>query len=394
MKKILIVTGELSGEIHASNLLKYINEKKSSVECYAVGSDILKSCGCKIIADYRNISIIGFVEVIKKYIPALKIFNRVKRFLYTNRPDLVILVDFPGFNLRLAKVSHKLGIKTVYFIPPQIWAWHYNRIKKIKKYIDFVIPILPFEEKIFKDAEVAAKYFAHPLVENISGYISKKEFKKRLKIKDRYKVISLFPGSRQQEIEYNLDLMLKSAKEIAKQMQNIFYIVGCAPTIDKSIINEKIREYSLKNIKVVQGDTYSILNISDAAIVVSGTITLEAAYFKVPMVVIYHLSKLSYWFIKNFIIKIKFISLVNIIRNREVVKELVGNRLSVDNIKSEVVKILQNKRYNNKMKKELNKIKAVMGKKGVLKRAVDEILFSGDGGSLGSLYSIRKADLQ
>lgn len=367
MKKILFITGELSGETHTRNLIKYIKQIKKNIKCYAIGSDLLKKQGCVILEDYRNISIIGFAEVIGKYFYILKIFRKIKKFLEIEKPDIVILVDFPGFNLKVSEYCKKLGIKTVYFIAPQIWAWHYNRIKKIKKYIDFVIPVLPFEEKIYKKEKIPAKYFGHPIVENINVSIPKKIYKSKLKIPETYKIISIFPGSREQEIDYNLDIILESASLIQKRISKTYFLIGCASTININLIKEKLKKYCIRNIKIVQGQTYNLLNISNCAIVVSGTITLEATYFKIPMVVIYNLNRVSLWIIKNFLIKVKFISLVNLIAGKRVVKEFVGRNLTSENVAEECVNLLNNKRYRDKQIAELKKIKKLLGKRGSLK---------------------------
>lgn len=374
MKKILFITGELSGETHTRNLVKYIKQIRKNIKCYAIGSDLLRKQGCIILEDYKNISIIGLAEVIGKYFYILKVFKKIKKFLETEKPDVVVLVDFPGFNLNLAKYCKKLGIKTIYFIAPQIWAWHYKRIKKIKKYIEFVIPVLPFEEKIYKKEKIPVKYFGHPIVENINVSISKRIYKSKLKIPKAYKVISLFPGSRKQEIEYNLDIILETAALIQKKIAKTYFLIGCAPTINTNIIKEKLKKYCIGNIKIIQGQTYNLLNISDCAIVVSGTITLEATYFKTPMVVIYNLNKISLWLIKNFLIKVKFISLVNLIAGKRVVQEFVGKTFTSENVAEESIKLLNNKKYREKQIAELEKIKKLLGKKGSLKETAKLIL--------------------
>lgn len=373
MKKIFFITGELSGETHTKNLINYLKQLRKDIKYYAVGSDLLKKEGCKIIEDYRNISIIGFAEVISKYFYILKVFRKVKKFLKTEKPDLVILVDFPGFNLKIARYCKKNKIKTVYFIPPQIWAWHYKRIKKIKEYIELVIPILPYEEKIYQREGIPVKYYGHPIVENIKIDCPEHIYRKRLKISDKCKIIALFPGSRAQEIEYNMGIILKAALLIEKEIPDTYFLIGCAPTIDKKLIENNMKKHQIKNIKFLFNQTYNILNIADCVIAVSGTITLESAYFKVPMVAIYNISKISYWLIKNFIIKVKFISLVNLIAGKKVVAELVGSALTPENIANECKKLLVNKEYRKKQIKELSRIKKLIGNRGGLKKTASLI---------------------
>jgi len=366
MKSILFITGELSGEIHTRNLIKALKKLRSDIKYYAVGSEILKSEGCEIVQDYKDISIIGFVEVLKRIFKVLKAFKKVREFIKLKKPDLIVLVDFPGFNLKIAKYCKKYNLKVIYFIAPQIWAWHYKRIKIIKKYVDFVIPILPFEEKIYRREKIPAKYYGNPIFENILNYKISKNFKEILKIPKNYKVVSIFPGSRIQEIEYNFDELLKALQILNSLEKKIYFLVSAAFTIDENILNEKLKFYKIDNIKVVKNENYNLLKISDVSILVSGTITLEALFFNVPYLVVYKLNPITYWFAKNFIVKIKFISLTNIVANKLVVKEFIGSDFKSEKIVKEVLKILEDKNYRKKMIKNLSEVKSKLYRKNAL----------------------------
>ncbi|MBN1899257.1 MAG: lipid-A-disaccharide synthase [Spirochaetes bacterium] len=372
MKKIFILTGELSGETHAKNLIRYMKQIRKDLKFYAIGSGLLKKEGCLILEDYKNISIIGFIEVLSKYFLIKKILKKVFHFLQSQRPDMVILVDFPGFNLRVARYCHDLGIKTVYFIPPQIWAWHYHRVEEIKKYIDLVIPVLDFEKKIYGKERIPYTFFGHPVTENI--WIRDKDLKIRLNIPKKHKLIAVFPGSRAQEIKYNLDVICRGVCLIQSKMPDTFILMGCASNIKKNILQEKIKTYHLQNTMVLQDRTCDILNIADCAIMVSGTITLEGAFFLVPMLVVYNLSKLSYLLIRYFLIRTKFISLVNLLFGKKIVEELVGKDLTPENISLECLKILQNRSYRQDQQKALKKVKSLLGRKGDLEKTARKIL--------------------
>ncbi len=365
MKKILIITGELSGEIHAANLIKEIKKVKKNVEFYGIGSSLLKKEGVTIIEDYRNISIIGFIEIFSKYFYIKKVLKKVYNFIKENIPDIIITVDFPGFNFRVAKYAKKFNIKLVYYIPPQIWAWHYSRIKFIKKYYDLVIPILPFEEKIYKKEKINVKYFGHPIIDNIKITERKSDVKKKYKIPSNKKIIIIMPGSRKQEIISHLSVINEVVKYFNKKDKSLYFII---------LGIDKIKMEKLENLRVIYKNNYNIMNIADAGIIKSGTSTLESAYFSFPFLVFYKLSYISYLIIKYFIIKVKFVSLVNLIAGKQVVKEFLQKEFNKNNIIKEIENILYNKKYQIKIRKDLKRIKMKLGKKGVSKRIAKEIV--------------------
>ncbi len=366
MKKILILTGELSGEIHAANLIKELKKKYNNIKYYAVGSKLLKKNKCEIIEDYKHISIIGFSEVISKFFIIRKIFKKIFNFIKQTQPDLIITIDFPGFNLRVAKYAKNFNIKTIYFIPPQIWAWNYKRIKLIKKYYSLVFPILPFEKKIYAKENIPVRYYGHPIIDNIKTNYSAKIFKQKYNIPLNKKIIIIMPGSRQQEIKNNLKIIIESIKLLNKKSKDLYFIISAAKKIN---LTSKI-----KNLKIIYNRNYDILNIADAGIIKSGTSTIEAAFFKLPFVVVYKVSRFSYLLIKYFLVKVKFVSLVNLIANKKIVKELLQDEFTPENISDEILKILKNKKYRNKMIKELSIVKKQIGRKGVLSRIAKDII--------------------
>ncbi|MBU1077679.1 MAG: lipid-A-disaccharide synthase [Spirochaetes bacterium] len=372
-KKILISCGELSGEIHSSNLVKEIRKISKNTRFFAVGSVLLKKTGCKIIVDYREISIMGFTEVIKKYFYIRKRIRFVKDFIKRESPDAVILVDFPGFNFIIAEYAKKLNIRIIYYIPPQIWAWHYSRVKKIRKFADLVIPILPFEKDIYTRENIPCKYFGHPVVDNIRFSFSKKEYYKKHRIPSNKKIIALLPGSRPQEIEHHIDHLLKTASKLEEKYSDLVFIINVADTVDLKMIKERISKYAIKQMRVVQKENYDLFNNAFAAICVSGTVTLETAFFKVPMTVIYQVDALFYFIVKHFLIKVPFISLVNLIAGKPVLKEIVQKELTSENLLKEADRLIADDKYRKKMITSLEQVKKKLGKKGIVQSIAREV---------------------
>ncbi len=373
-KNIFISCGELSGEIHLSNLVKELKQQNKNLRFYGIGSEWLKKIGCQILADYREISIIGIFEVIKKYFYIKKRLNEIKRFIQQTPISLMILVDFPGLNFLIAQYAKQKGIKIIYFIPPQIWAWHYKRIKKIRELFELVIPILPFEQAIYKKEKIPYRYFGHPIVDNIQVTLSKQQFYDKYKISSRKKLIAFLPGSIKMEIENNLPVMAQVAEKLGEEHDDLVFIINKAKTIEKSLIQQIIKNYRIKKLIILSEQNYNLLNASQAGILVSGTITLEAAYFTLPHIVIYRVHPVSYHLFKM-LAKIKYISLPNLIADRLIVPELIQNDLTEKNVLNEIEKIISNHSCRVKMKKQLGMIKKVLGKKGVIRNISREILY-------------------
>ncbi len=357
----MIIAGETSGDIHAANLLKSFKKKKD-VKFFGIGGERMEKEGCDILYPMDKIEVLGFFEPIFKFKEILKARNILIRRIKQKKPDFAILIDFPGFNLSFAKILKRFDIPVFYFIAPQIWAWGKNRILSIKKYVKHIYPILPFEKKIFDREKIDSSYFGNPLLDiiEIKNEIKREEFK------EYEKIIALLPGSRENEIKTLLPLIIEGFK-IFKGDKNILGIVALS--------NEKYKNYAEnviegeKDIKIFYGKTYDVLNISDAAVISSGTATLESAIIGTPMVVVYKLSNLSY-LIARFITKLKFVSLVNIILNEYVVPELIQN-FKPENIAQKIEYVLKKYEY---IKNKFNIIRERLGQKGVYDRVVCDII--------------------
>lgn len=339
--KYYIIAGEASGDLHGSNLIVELKQLDAQAKIRCWGGDKMEAAGAELVKHYRQLAFMGFTEVVKNLRTIFKNLAFCKANILQFQPDVLVLIDYPGFNLRIAEWARKQGLKTVFYISPQVWAWKENRVKAIKRDIDRMIVILPFEKEFYKKWNYDVDYVGHPLVQVV------KEFKLAHKKKPATflntssiamdeaapQLIALLPGSRKQEILKKLPYML----EVSKYFPTFHFVVAKAPGIEDDFYDELLAPY--KNVSAVVNKTYDLLNASVAALVTSGTATLETALFGVPEVICYKGSSISYQIAKR-LISIKYICLVNLIMDKEVVKELIQDQLTVENIKRELSLIL------------------------------------------------------
>ena len=339
-----IISGEASGDLHGSNLIKQLLVKDDNANIRCWGGDLMQATGATLIKHYRELAFMGFLEVLKNIKTIFKNIAFCKKDILGFKPDVLVLIDYPGFNLRIAKWAKQQNIKIAYYISPQVWAWKPNRVKQMKLDIDKMICILPFEKKYYKDKwNWEVEYVGHPLTEVIQEFQLNNNEIQHLEFKIQ-NCIAILPGSRKQEITKKLPIMLS----VAKHFKDYQFIVAKAPGIDDEFYNTYLQQYS--NVSSVSNQTYQLLSISKAAIVTSGTATLETALFKIPEVVCYKTSNISYAIGKR-LVKIKFISLVNLIMDKLVVKELIQDDLTTENI----TKVLNDLLHNEERKEQLNK---------------------------------------
>ena len=344
--KYYIIAGEASGDLYGSNLVKELRLKDSKADIRAWGGDLMKKQGVDLVKHYKDHNYMGFLEVIRNLGTILKNISFCKQDIKAFSPDALILIDFPGFNMRIAKYFYQYSFPVLYYIAPQVWAWKENRVEAIKKYVDKLYVILPFEKEFLKKHGVESNYMGHPLLEHILNFkdkesVSKSKFVEEHGLEVEKPIISLLPGSRKQEIEKKLPVMLRAVSSYSKD----FNIVIAGMENFKNLYREIT---SNSNAKVICNDTYNLLNNSNIALVTSGTATLETAFFNVPQIVCYKTSWLSYIIAKS-LVKIKYISLVNLIMDEEVVKELIQKDLSYFKITKEL-NLLNNALALNKMK--------------------------------------------
>jgi lipid-A-disaccharide synthase len=336
--KYYIIAGEASGDLHGSNLIKEIKKLDPTASIKAWGGDLMQQAGASLVKHYRDLAFMGFLEVIKNLPTILQNIRFCKQDIEAWQPDVLVLVDYPGFNLRIAEWAKKNGFKVVYYIAPQVWAWKENRVKKMKLCIDKMFCILPFEKDYFKNKwNWDVTYVGHPLLRVIESFKSTTPL-----VTDNKKVIALLPGSRKQEIIKMLPIMLS----VTPHFPGYTFMVAQAPGQDAPFYNRFLMGYS--NVTLIKNSTYDLLTIADAALVTSGTATLETALFKVPEVVCYKTSKFSYQIAKR-LVKIKFISLVNLIMDKEIVKEIIQENLTEQQLTNALRNITENELHRKEV---------------------------------------------
>ncbi|UOD33802.1 lipid-A-disaccharide synthase [Deferribacteraceae bacterium V6Fe1] len=332
--KIFLIAGEESADIHGSNMIRHL-KKMADFSLYGTGGTRLKSLGQEQYFDINQMTIIGLDEILKKSSLIFNMFKTLKNKLIEKNPDLVILIDYPGFNLRFAKIAKKLGFKVAYYIAPQVWAWHYSRVKKIREYVELVLCILPFEEELFKKEGINAKYVGNPIIDNIMiKYKSKAEFKKDFSL-DKKITIGILPGSRRKEINNLMPEIIKAYETLKDKYD---FVLARASNVDKSLIEHYTQNTS---IKVLDDKNYDVMKYSDLLWICSGTATLEAAILQTPMILLYKVGKITE-FLGRIVIKTNFIGLPNIIADKQIIPELIQGEMNSDNILHHTNQILKN----------------------------------------------------
>jgi lipid-A-disaccharide synthase len=349
-----IIAGEASGDLHGSNLIKEIRklDTEATIRCW--GGDRMQQAGGELVKHYRDLAFMGFIEVVMNLGTILRNLRLCKEDILRFKPDTLVLIDYPGFNLRIAEWARQQGLKVIFYISPQVWAWKENRVKKMKVNIDKMMVILPFEKDYFKNKwNWEVEYVGHPLVEVVDGFGFEVS---GLRLGDR-PVVALLPGSRKQEILKKLPVML----EVSKFFPHHQFVVAKAPGQEDSFYEALLQPYP--NVRSVSDQTYALLKKSSAALVTSGTATLETALFGVPEVVCYKGSNISYQIAKR-LIKVKYISLVNLIMDKPVVKELIQDDMTVENCRKELNEILHNDFRIQQLKKDYKELKDLLSQGG------------------------------
>lgn len=370
MKKILIIAGEVSGDLHGGNLVKAMRKLDPSLYFFGIGGENMKANGVELIYHINSLSFMGFIEVIK-HLPFLKkVKENILKMSNEKNPDAIILIDYPGFNLSIAKELFKQGRKIFYYISPQLWAWGKSRIKLIKKIVYKMIVVFPFEEKMYREAGVNVEFVGHPLLDVIENYSyePREKFFSSNGLNLNKKLLAIFPGSRKQEIKKILPEIYIAIKKLRDKFDLNVAISG-VKSIDISIYREIVGE----EIPIIFDRNYELMKYAYAGIIKSGTSTLEAALLELPFVVVYKTSYLSYLIGKN-LIKIDKISLANIVAGEKIVKELIQKDCNADRIYMEIKYIIKNENQRNELVEKLRNIKNSLGKIGASERAANLIL--------------------
>ena len=369
-KNILVVAGEASGDLHGAAVIRELKNIDKEISPIGIGGDRMIKEGLNVLYHINQMAFLGFIEVIK-HIPFIrKVQSAIIEEVKAKNITTAVLIDYPGFNLSIAKKLKKMGVKIIYYISPQVWAWGKGRVKDIKKLVDKMVVILPFEKEFFEDYGINVEYAGHPLLEQIESYnyLTRNELNEKFNLDTNKEILLLLPGSRVQEVKKIFPQMISAASRAAEQL-NMQVVVACSENMDESIFG---RLTSLHNFTVIKKHTYDLYKHAKFGIIKSGTSTLEAGLFCLPMVVVYATNYLTYLIGKS-LIKIESISLVNIVNKEKIVEELIQNDFTEDNIYNSCMKILSDKQLYDKTKEKLSYLKAKLGAPGASKKCANII---------------------
>ncbi|MCQ9207783.1 MAG: lipid-A-disaccharide synthase [Omnitrophica bacterium] len=373
-KRIMIIAGESSGDFHSASLIHALKTMDSDLEISGIGGERMRQAGAKIYVDISELSIIGFTGVLANLKKIKQAFSTVLSAIDAQAPDVCVLVDYPGFNLKLASELKKRKIPVIYYISPQIWAWWPGRIKTIKRLVDKMIVVFKFEEALYKEYGVDVSFVGHPLLDKAYPQISREDFLKKLGLSSHKQTIGLMPGSRRIEVERILPILLKSAKIIRQKLPQVQFALLKAPGLADNIFQAKIKKFDLP-VVLCENQTYEFLNSCDFALVASGTATLETAIMQTPMAIVYNVSFLN-WLIARMLIRLPFIGLVNVVAGKKIIPEFIQFQARPKSIAGCVLETLGSQEKLAKIKAELEKVRASLGTSGASERAAKLILNS------------------
>ncbi len=366
-KKILLVAGEVSGDLHGSHLVEAILSIDPEIQFFGVGGEGLKRVGMKLLDHSQSLSVVGITEVFAKMGSILKAWRSLKGSLEREKPDLVILIDFPEFNLRLAKIAHRRGIPVLYYISPQIWAWRAKRIKLISRVIKKMVVLFPFEVPLYEAAGVDVEWVGHPLLDLVKPTLPKEEAFRQFGLDPERRTVGLLPGSRMHEVERLLLPLLDSAHLLQKEIPDLEFVIPLAPGIPKATVSSQMNNISVP-VKVVEGFTYDVMSLCELLITASGTATLEGAILGKPMIIIYKVSFSSYW-IGRALIRVDHIGLVNLVGEKEIAPELIQKEVNPRRIADEAIRILRDPLLSRKMAESMGEVRQKLGEPGAAQRA-------------------------
>ena len=371
-KHIYIVAGEASGEAHAARLVSALKKQQPAIYITGIGGEKMRAAGADISIDFAELAVMGLVEVIKRYPKIKGIFNQVVAELRRQPPDLLILVDYPGFNLKLAKQAKKLGIKVLYYISPKIWAWRAGRIEQIKRDVDHMAVLFPFEQEIYENAGVAVTCVGHPLVDAVHTELSQPAAREKFSLDKDIRVIGLFPGSRRSEISALLPIMLDAAERIETRHFPVQVVIPQAPGIDAAYLQQFLAGSALR-ISIIKDDFYEVIKACDAVVAASGTVTLEIALIGVPHFITYRVSPWSYRILKR-LVKIPYVGLCNIVTQQPVIKELLQDEVTAVRLEQQLMDLLTHPHRLEHAEKTRQQVRDALGPSGGADNAAELVL--------------------
>jgi len=367
-----MVAGEVSGDLHGAHLMEAILRIDPKVQFFGVGGERLERMGMKLLYHSQSLSVVGITEVLFKIRSILGALRGLKQSLDQERPDLIILIDFPDFNLRLAKIAHGKGIPTLYYISPQVWAWRPKRVKLIAQWVRKMVVLFPFEVPFYEAAGVDVEWVGHPLLDIVKPTLSKEAAFQRLGLDPKRKTIALLPGSRIHEVKRLLPPLLASAQLLEKEIPDLQFVIPLASGIHQRLLSSWTRNISLP-VKVVEGWAYEVMNLAELLIAASGTATLEAAILGKPMVIVYKVSFFSYW-IGRALIQVDHIGLVNLVAGKEIVPELIQKDVNPQRIAEEALRILRDPILRRRMSESMAGVRQSLGEPGAAQRAAGIVM--------------------
>ncbi|MDY3983610.1 MAG: lipid-A-disaccharide synthase [Veillonellaceae bacterium] len=370
--KIMFSAGEASGDIHASRVARELKALYPDVSMFGMGGDLMADAGVDIIYDIKNLGYIGFVEILKALPFFFKLRSMLKEAMIKEKPDVLVCVDYPGFNMKLAKVAYELGIPVVYYIAPSIWVWHKSRGKDIAKYVKRVISIFPFEAKAYREFNVDVDFVGHPLLDIVKPELTKEETYEYFHMDQEACNILLMPGSRKQEISSLLDMMLSAAKHFLQTHPSAHFYLPRAHTISREELQAILAKHPEVGVTITEDYTYDLMQVCKACLAASGTATLETALMDLPTVLLYRVASLTYW-IARLIVHVKWVGLPNIVAGREVIPELIQDAVSPDNVYKHLTAIIDDTDRYKQMKDDLLEVRKALGQSGAVRRVAQSI---------------------
>lgn len=369
-KKVLVIAGEASGDLHGAGVVRELRAKDPSVEVFGIGGDRMQAAGMDLIFHVRELSFMGFFEVLK-HLPVIRAVERtLAAVVEARKPDVLLLIDYPGFNLRFARKTRRPGMKVIYYISPQVWAWNPGRVGKMRSLIDRMLVVFPFEPEIYTSRGIPAEFVGHPLLEVLGEPQDRKAFCRRYDLDESKPILGLFPGSRKQELERIFPSMLGAAR-LLEASRGAQAVVGAPSILDHEFVKGFVREGS--NVRLLQNATHDIMANADVAVVTSGTATLETGFYRTPMVVVYRTSWPTY-LIGRMLIRVSTIGLVNIVAGKKVVPELIQHAASPQRIAAEVERLLADPASAATMRSSLGAIRERLGTPGASARVAAAVL--------------------
>ncbi len=363
---IMVSAGEASGDIHAAHALQALIDSGVVFDCFGMGADRLKAAGMELTLDCRELAVIGIVDVLINYPRFLRRLATLRQAMKERQPDLLVIVDYPDFNLKLAETAKALGIPVLFYISPQIWAWRKKRIHRIGSLVSHMAVLFPFEVDVYEQENIPVTYVGHPLVDDAKSEFSAGEAREQLKLSLDANLVALLPGSRNGELKRNLPVMLETAVLLKKRYPEIQFVLPVAPTLETDTVNDMLENVSL-NVHLVNAQSYNVMRAADAVLSASGTATLETAMLGTPMTIMYVINAVNYWIMKR-LIQIDNIGLVNIVAGKRICQEFVQNECDPELIADELEKCLFNQNYKQTMMTELANVRQKMGTGGASQR--------------------------